>query len=172
MVAFVLLAGILSLTVPGVSQVPQSLIVSPPVPAAVPTANKTGTGNLFATATAAGASGNCAQWTAAVTTSCHGFPVFGQQNTTSKSSDAYYNLFAEAVASDGSGGFANLSTGNFLLSALTIRQSISVGRRAADPAFCREIAKRAFIEHASCRALRDPLRTRLLHCPRLSSLIS
>jgi len=65
MVAFVLLAGILSLTVPGVSQVPQSLIVSPPVPAAVPTANKTGTGNLFATATAAGASGNCAQWTAA-----------------------------------------------------------------------------------------------------------
>ena len=35
------------------------------IPAAVPTANKTGTGSRFATATAAGVSGNCAQWSAA-----------------------------------------------------------------------------------------------------------
>ena len=34
------------------------------IPAAVPTANKTGTGSRFATATAAGVSGNCAQWSA------------------------------------------------------------------------------------------------------------
>ena len=40
-------------------------IVPAIIPAAAPTANKTGTGSRFATATAAGVSGNCAQWSAA-----------------------------------------------------------------------------------------------------------
>lgn len=43
----------------------QAGIIPAIIPAAAPTANKTGTGSRFATSTAAGTSGNCAQWSAA-----------------------------------------------------------------------------------------------------------
>lgn len=57
----VLFVAIAVFFLPSIGQVPQTLIVSPPVPAAVPTLNKTGTGNRFATSSTIPADG-CATW--------------------------------------------------------------------------------------------------------------
>lgn len=93
-----LFAGLIAFLVPTVGQVPQTLVVSPPVPAAVPTINKRGTSNVFQLAanTSAATAGTvfCDDGNGNTTTSgcTAGSSITLQTNGTNNGSQSLLNL--------------------------------------------------------------------------------